>query len=472
MKYFLRTLFTILSIFLFSFDSLLAVLPPIKDGNNTVINISYADIGKSKRLNVGLNKVVILRVPSVVQDVLVSDPSKADVVMHSSNTMYLFGKDIGQANVILLGHDGKQILNLDITVEHDVVYLEATLRRFIPDSKINVEMVSGSVVLHGVVRNIQDSQRAVELAETYFAKNHRSSVNNIGGNHNRSQVINLLNISGEDQVTLKVTIAEVRREILKQIGFQYNIMRSATPGSGKGGAFFDQAGFSNFSVAGFLDKFAFEGVLRSLERANAIRTLAEPTLTAISGQSASFRSGGERLYQSQDRNGVANLSSHKYGVSLTFTPTVLSPGRIGLRIQTEVSEPSMSIGAGKVPEFRLRKAETTVELPSGGTIVLAGLLKDDIQQTRQGVPLLSKIPILGALFRQSDFVREEAEIFISATPFLVRPVAMNSLDRPDDHYAVENDSKSFFLNRVNKIYGTREEIESNNYKGAIGFIYK
>ncbi|XCD87111.1 type II and III secretion system protein family protein [Candidatus Liberibacter asiaticus] len=474
MRYLQRTFFTMMSIFLFSSNPSVAKLPPIKEANAAVINISDVEIGKGKKISIGLNKVIILQVPIDVQDVLVSDPTKADVVVHSPRTMYLFGKNVGQANVILIGHDGKQMLNLDILIERDIAHLEMTLRRFIADSNIRVEMVSDTVVLHGMVRTIQDSQRAVELSETFLSQSGRNQY----ANSSSKKVMNLLNIAGEDQVTLKVTIAEVRRDILKQIGFQHSITGSSSGPSKSfaadfGGKFVSEGG--DFSVKGVLDRFSFETVLHALERATAIRTLAEPTLTAISGQSASFTSGGQHLYKTvSSSTGATSVTTHDYGVVLHFTPTVLSPGRIGLRIQTEVSEPVIGVNAGDMPSYRVRKADTTVELPSGGTIVLAGLLKDDIQQLKEGIPLLSKIPILGALFRNSRFNREETEIFIAATPFLVKPVAMRDLSRPDDHYSVEDDAKAFFFNRVNKIYGPKEasEVEGQNYKGAIGFIYK
>ncbi|MEG8098924.1 type II and III secretion system protein family protein [Candidatus Liberibacter brunswickensis] len=471
MRYFQFAFFAI-NFFLLFFNNSFATSQLTKDRKASIIDISDADIGKNKRINVGLNKVIILRLPAVIQDVLVSDPNKTDVVMHSSNTIYLFGKDTGQANVILFGHDNKQVLNLDVSVARDVSYLESTLKRFIPDSKINVEMMSDTVVLHGIVRTIQDSQRAVELSDIFLSKSGSINHNYNGASNSSKKVVNLLNISGEDQVTLKVTIAEVRRDILKQIGFRHNIMSPASKTSSSFSGSLGDGGIGSFAVKSVLDRFSFESFLSSLERATAIRTLAEPTLTAISGQSASFRSGGERLYNTVNPQGVSNMTSHDYGVVLNFTPTVLSPGRIALRIQTEVSEPVLSVGSGDAPEFRVRKADTTVELPSGGTIVLAGLLKDDIQQMKSGIPLLSRIPILGALFRQNNFSREEAEIFIAATPYLVQPVPINDLSRPDDNYDVEDDTKSFFFNRVNKIYGTKEEIEKQNYKGAVGFIYK
>lgn len=471
MKNFQKTLLMLFVIFISSSNFLLAQSKLVGAKNASTIHIGDSAIGTSKNINIGLGKVVILHLPSRVQDVLVSDPTKADVVVHSSKTVYIFGKSVGQANVILIGHDEKKLLNIDIFIERDIRNLEMTFRRFLSGSNIHVEMLSDNLVLHGDVRTIQDSQHAVELSNMFLSNDRNNLYNNTASG---SKVINLLNIGAEDQVTLKVTIAEVRRDVLKQIGFQHTIS-SGGPSTGTqfGGSLGAQG--ADFAMTTILDRFTFKSVLNALERATAIRTLAEPTLTAISGQNATFKSGGTRLYRGVGVNGTSTITPHDYGVVLTFTPTVLSPGRIGLRIETEVSEPVLSVSATEEPEYRMRKADTTVELPSGGTIVLAGLLKDDIQQQRGGVPLLSKIPILGALFRNNSFSREETEIFISATPFLVKPVAMNELSRPDDNYDIENDAKAFLFNRVHKIYGPKEEAaqgNGQNYKGAIGFIYK
>ncbi|MBL0848661.1 MAG: type II and III secretion system protein family protein [Candidatus Liberibacter ctenarytainae] len=472
MKYFFQCiLVTFIGLFLISSTFSWAQLASAQSDRAAIVHINNSEIGKNKKIHLGLDKVVAFNLPVDLQDVLVSDPSKADVIVHSSRVIYLFGKSVGDANVILIGHSGKQILNINVSIERDIGGLESTLRRFISDSNIRVEMMSDNIVLHGIVRTVQDSQRAVELAHM-FISDHQP----IGRSDGKSKIVNLLNIEGDDQVTLKVTIAEVRRDVLKQIGFNH-VLNNGSHGHKNGIDTFSfgltDGGNSVFSMGAFLNQFSLQSVLKALEKAKAMRTLAEPTLTAISGKSASFTSGGERLYSNTNSTGSTSMIPHKYGVLLHFTPTVLSAGRIGLRIQTEVSEPVSGV-AGEAPEYRVRQADTTVELPSGGTIVLAGLLKDDIQQSSAGTPYLSKIPIVGSLFSSQMTERQETEIFISATPYLVKPVAAKELARPDDNYEVESDPKSFLLNRVNKIYGPKEAEKDSKqtYKGAIGFIYK
>ncbi|MBA5723932.1 type II and III secretion system protein family protein [Candidatus Liberibacter sp.] len=483
MKKLQRILRVFVGFFLIGADSAFSRVAEF-DGQANTISIGSSEIGKNKNIKIGLNKVLVLRLPLPARDVLVSDPSKVDVVIHAAQVIYVFGKGIGQANVFIFENDNsKEIIKLNIQVERDIGHLEGTLRRFIPDSEINVEMVSDNVVLHGSVRNIQDSLRAVELADAFIKQGGDQAIasSNIGRfnlHGNQSKIVNLLTIQEDDQVMVHLTISEVRREVLKQIGFTSSIHQSANGSSSSNNLEslefnFNDKALNTMTLGGALSSYAIKTMLGALEQAKAIRILAEPTVAAVSGKPAKFRVGGERLYHNVDKNGTVTMSSHEYGIMLNCTPTVLSSGRISLRIETEVSEPVQVAGEGS-GEYRTRKLETTLELPSGGSMVLAGLIKDDIQQTRSGVPVLSKIPILGSLFGSKKFDREETETIIIATPYLVKAVSKNDLVRPDDNFDVESDVKSFFLNRVNKIYGRKEESEKEkqNYQGAVGFIYK
>src|SRR5690606_23230907 len=258
-------------------------------------------------------------------------------------------------------------VSLDIEIERDISGLEANLRRFLPDSNIKVEIVSDNIVLTGSVRTPQDATQAARLANVFLTGGEATTRTEVATSQSsgdgavaiyaegrqNSQVLNLLTIEGEDQVTLKVTVAEIRREVLKQLGFDNTFTRQPsgtssgldvlTIGAGSGGL--------TGNIAGTIGRLGIETALSALEQANAIRTLAEPTLTAISGQSATFNSGGERLYSTTNSDGETILVPYEYGISLGFTPTVLSSGRISLRIQTRVSEP---VGAGNGVEYRKR----------------------------------------------------------------------------------------------------------------------
>ncbi len=226
-----------------------------------------------------------------------------------------------------------------------------------------------------------------------------------------------------------------------------------------------------------------------MEQSGVMKTLAEPTLTAVSGEKATFKVGGEyNLVTGQNvdsDNGALTYDIEKleYGIGLEFQPVVLSPGRISLKIRTQVSEPttegSVSLSAGgqrlgtNMLSIRKRLADTTVELPSGGSMMIAGLVRDDVRQAVGGLPGLAKLPVLGTLFRSRDFVRNETELVIIVTPYLARPVARSELSKPDDNFNAASDGAGMFLGRVNRVYGTMKTTKPDGrYHGVVGFIYK
>jgi len=467
-----------------SFAPSFLTVPSASAADSGVIRIAQGGVGIKRRLTIGLNKALVIDLPSDAHDILVADPSMADAVTRTSRRIYLFGKTVGQTNIFVFGPGGEEIVTLDVEIERDISGLEANLRRFLPDSNIKVEIVSDNIVLSGSVRTPQDSAKAAQLANAFLKGGEATtreitatSGNNSGDSaiyaegRQTSTVVNLLSIEGEDQVTLKITVAEIRREVLKQLGFDNTFTRT-TPSRNALDVLTVEAGTQglNGTIAGQIGKLGIETALSALEQADAIRTLAEPTLTAISGQAATFNSGGERLYSTTGVDGVTTVTPYQYGISLAFTPTVLSSGRISLRIQTRVSEPVLTTSAA---EYRKRDAETTVELPSGGSLALAGLIRDDISQSMKGTPVASKVPLVGALFRAKTYERNETELVIIATPYLVRPVNRNELSRPDDNFQPASDAESVFLGRVNKIYGRKEASPPPApYQGNVGFIYK
>jgi pilus assembly protein CpaC len=213
--------------------------------------------------------------------------------------------------------------------------------------------------------------------------------------------------------------------------------------------------------------------LRAFQQTGMLKVLAEPTLTAISGESASFLAGGQFPVPFTDGNGTTSISFKDYGVALAMTPIVLSDGRISLRMKTEVSQLSPENSVGDVPALTVRRAETTLELPSGGAMVLGGLLQDNVRQSISALPGLGKLPILGALFRSRDFQRSETELVIIATPYLVKPVARNQLATPDQGLTVPSDSQSTLLGRLNKVYGGNAAgAPGQQYQGRVGYIYE
>ena len=470
----------------------------------SVIKIKKTGPGVSKRVKLGLNKAIVIDLPTDAHDILVADPSLADAVTRTSRRLYLFGKKVGQTNIFVFGPNGEEIVAVELEIERDVTGLQAHLARFLPDSDISVEIISDNIVLTGSVRTPQDAAQAANLADIFLTGGEATTrVTTATGsadggsaainaeNRQKSQIVNLLKIDGEDHVTLKVTIAEVSRQVLKQLGFNSSI----TGGSGTFvnsnpanlGSLSTGLNFAQIA-SGSLNGRSISSYVNAMEQAGVMRTLAEPSLTAISGESAKFYVGGEfqvRDSVDYDDNGRATYTDREveYGIRLNFTPVVLSPGRISLKVQTEVSEPtfegSTSLqGASGNPgltrlSIKRREAETAVELPSGGSIVLAGLVKDDIRQAMSGYRGLSKLPVFGTLFRSRDFVRNETELVIIATPYIVKPVARNEIARPDDNFNAVNDGAGFFLGRVNRVYGRMEtELPPGRYHGVVGFIYK
>lgn len=495
--------------------------------NKNYLKISESSIGKSQTIKVGLNKSMVIDLPGDAHDILVASPGVADAITRTSRRIYIFAKQVGSTNIFIFDAAGRQLLSIDLQIERDISNLEENLKKYVPGSDIKVEIVNDNIILTGTVPTPQASSRVVQLARAFIsggeATTNQFNDNNFGGTagnggtvifdqeaRQESQIVNLLRIEAEDQVHLKVTIAEIQRTIVKQLGIDL-AATGLTAGNldlglltdnplGLGGLFANSQVGARYNSSG---GESVEGILRALDQAGVMRTLAEPSLTAISGETASFSVGGEYNIVGSGTNsgsfftdptvpsipGVpqteqsVSFSTVSYGVNLSFTPVVLAPGRISLRISTEVSEPTTegsaivgragSGGAITTPGIRRRQAETTVELPSGGSMVLAGLLRDDVRQAASGFPGLSKIPVLGTLFRSRDYQRSESELVIIATPYLVRPVARQELSRPDDNFQPTADGPANFLGRLNRVYGKVEgDLPEGRYHGKVGFIFK
>jgi pilus assembly protein CpaC len=471
-------------------------------------------VGANDQVKLGLNKSIVIDLPSDAYDILVANPSVADAVTRTARRIYVFGKAVGTTNIFVFGPKGEQIASFDLTIERDVAGLDAYLARFIEDSDITAEIINDNVVLTGTVQTPQDAAKAVALAEIFVKGGEattgafdKSSVSGggegsvvIGGSNQesrqKSSIVNLLKIIGDDQVTLKVTVAEISRSVMKQLGvsnvvrgsssngFSFSNVSEAVTGLGK------DLGNSGAGVTGSIGSAFLNSYLNAMEQTGVMKTLAEPTLTAVSGEKATFRVGGEynlvtdtsrvpddpstAINEAGDTFTVAKI---EYGIGLEFTPVVLSPGRISLKVRTSVSEPtidgSVNINQTGLISIRKRLADTTIELPSGGSMMIAGLVRDDIRQSIGGMPGLKNVPVLGALFRSRDFVRSQSELVIIVTPYLARPIARNKLAKPDDNFTVASDSAGIFLGKVNRVYGSMKTNRKNGqYHGVVGYIYK
>ncbi|RVC43653.1 MAG: type II and III secretion system protein family protein [Mesorhizobium sp.] len=466
----------------------------------------------TQRVKLGLNKSVVIDLPSDAYDILVANPAVADAVTRTARRIYLFGKAVGETNIFVFGPNGEQIVSLDLAVERDVAGLEDYLKRFLPTSEIKVELLNDNVVLTGTVDTPLDAKRAVDLATIFVSGGEATTgqysqtaaggsanggvdINNPDQERRVSKIVNLLQIIGDDQVTLKVTVAEVSRSVMKQLGV------NMVGNGGSNGITWGAVSSTNYGLGKPLSQSSglslgtaeLQSYINAMEQSGVMKTLAEPTLTAVSGEKATFKVGGEfNLITSRTSNtstdnqtGQITYTNDKleYGIGLEFQPVVLSAGRISLKVRTSVSEPTAEgattlEGGGALPgttllSIRKRLADTTVELPSGGSMMIAGLVRDDIRQAVSGLPGLAKIPVLGTLFRSKDFVRNESELVIIITPYLARPVARNELAKPDDNFNAPSDGAGMFLGRVNRVYGTMQTDRPNGrYHGVVGFIYK
>ena len=424
----------------------------------------------------GIGKSVVIDLPRDVKDVLVADPKIANAVIRSARRAYMIGVAVGQTSVFFFDGEGRQIAGFDIAVKRDLNGLRAALRQMFPESDIRIEGVGDGVVLSGTAANQVEAQQAYDVATR------------LAGD---TKVVNGIVVKGRDQVMLKVTVAEVQRDVIKQLGIDLS-------GSiGKGSAVVNFNTANPFTALGkTLSDTAIKGsfpnvtaTLRAMERAGVIRTLAEPTLSAISGESATFLVGGEfpipaGLSCDTTKSPPvcqAQVDFKKFGISMNFTPVVMSEGRISVKVMTEVSDLSsdnamvLSVpGAGQnltIPSIRVRRAETTVEIPSGGALAMAGLIQEQTKQQINGLPGLMELPILGTLFRSRDYVNRQTELMILVAPYIVRSVAQKDLSRPDDGFADASDPESNLMGRLNRIYGVAAPVDTRRpYHGKYGFI--
>jgi len=430
-------------------------------------------------LALGVGKSIVVDLPRDIKDVLVADPKIANAVVRSAQRAYIIGAAVGQTNIVFFDSAGQQIAAYDIAVKRDLNGLRAALKQTLPNADIQIEGLGDGVMLSGSAASPIEAQQAGDLAARLA-----------GG---ADKVVNSIAVRGRDQVMLKVTVAEVARSIIKQMGVDLSgslnygtsvvTFNNTNPFTANNAPLVP----GNAITGSFGSTPSVQATLRAMESAGVVRTLAEPNLTAISGESATFISGGEFpiptgvTCQSTTSGAIGQcvqtVSFKKFGISLNFTPVVLTEGRISLRVMTEVSEIStenaLSGGQGgtTIPSIKTRRAETTLEIPSGGAMAMAGLIQDQTKQAINGLPGLSQLPVLGALFRSRDYVNNQTELMVIVTPYIVRAVAQKDLSRPDDGFAAAADPQADLLGSINRIYGVPGRTEpAQNYRGTYGFI--
>ena len=498
-----------------------------QSAEQTAIRISQGGGATATTITLPLGKSAIIDLPVDARDVLLSNPDVADAVVRTARRAYIVGRAMGQTNAFFFDGEGRQIANLEIRVEPDVAPLNELLHRHMPDANITAEAINGSLVLTGSARSPAEADRASQMAERFLLPPN--------ANVDNPPIVNLIEVQGSEQVLVRVRVVEMSRTLVRQLGVNLNYTEIANqllsedafvnvasangfsvngallggltasggvaerilhpssltypsgvagdgftpPGAGGvGGYNYDNAGTPDliddtvtYGPADNRVSRQTDASIEAFERAGLLRVLAEPNLTAISGEAAKFLAGGEFPVPVKSDDGEISVEFKPFGVGLAFTPVVLSGGRISLKMSTEVSDLTSngSISTGdtpirnadgtttvirgiNIPALQVRRAETTVEMPSGGSLVMAGLIQESTRHAVEGLPGAMNTPILGQLFRSRDFINNETELVIIVTPYLVRPTSPDNLRSPDDGFANPSETESLLTGRLNAMY--------------------
>ncbi len=474
------------------------VYPVLDESNARLMTISTHAGSTHQRLTLSLDKAAVVQLDADAHDVLVSNPDLVDAVVRTPRRIFLLATKVGQTNAFFFDAQGKQILTLDIRVEKDVVDLSGLMKASFPNSAILVQALNDNVVLTGSVSSALESTRAADLASRFTG--------------DPKKVINMIGIAGGQQVMLKVRIAEMDRNIAKQFGVNLagaKIVGGSTPIAVStsnqfnlvGQALSDLSGAQAGQVCntaslalnplGALNgggvcnlQNNVQGQLKALERVGLVHMLAEPNLTAVSGETAKFLAGGEfPVPASRDRDGNVTIQFKQFGVGLSFTPVVVAPGRISLQLSSEVSElsntGSFTLSGGSstsgltIPALTVRRTATTIELPSGGSFAVAGLMQHNTKQVIDGFPGVKDLPVLGALFRSRDFADDTTELVVLVSAYLVEPTSEAALSVPTDGFIAPSDPETILLGRLNATYKKKDEKPMSPQASApVGFVVR
>ena len=482
--------------------------------NEQTVRVDIGGGGVSRSLSLPRGKSAVIELPVDARDVVVSDPKVAEVILSTPRRVYLLGQAPGQTDAVFFDGSGRQLLRLAVRVDQDTSAIAQTLNRLLPGAQIKIDAVNDNIVLSGLVPDAASADKAVRVAQGFTSK--------------PDNVLNMLTIAGRDQVMLKVKIIEVNRSVIKQLGFNLSAVTGAVgmpqysfginPTFGVNGnllggitggykldtkvqpehTIYDPVTQRTFTVVdrsnlistpqasiGKSGLNSASALMQAFERVGLVRTLAEPNLTAVSGESAKFLAGGEfPVPVSQDSSGRITVEFKQFGVGLGFSPVVLGPGRISMKVSTEVSEISNLNGFSStssssttlvIPGLNVRRVETTVELPSGGAIMLAGLLQNTTKQNLDSLPGLMQVPVLGALFRSRDFLNNESELVIIITPYIVKAASPDQLATPADGMVIASDLDTDLLGRLNKGFSKPAAAAGASgggvtYQGPFGYV--
>jgi pilus assembly protein CpaC len=430
-------------------------------------------------LNVPMNRAVVVESDAPFAEISIANPGIADIQTLSDKTIYVLGKAPGRTTMTILGVDGSLIANVEVQVAPDVAEFKERLRQILPGETIEVRTANDGIVLSGTVSSTAKLDRALDLAERYAPE----------------RVSNLMNVGGTQQVMLKVRFAEMQRSVAKNLSSSVGINSTDSKVGGALGTgiltegnninnLFDGDSATNvvsanpaegrFSLGFSAGSLEFAVLLEALESKGMVRTLAEPNLTALSGQEAKFLAGGEYPIPVAGGDNAITIEYKPFGVELSFTPVVIDEDIINLQIKAAVSsiDNSVTLEAGgfTINAFKRRETSTTVEMRDGESFAIAGLLQDDFRDLNGQVPWLGDVPVLGALFRSSEYQRSQSELVIIVTPHLVTPTRGEALALPTDRVRIPTERELFLFGNVTGGNGAAGEVARQDFSGSYGYV--
>lgn len=473
----------------------------VRDSRSAALDLR-SNVGPATPLEMAVGRTMAVPLNAPITDVIVANPSVVDVLVRGPRQVYVLGRGPGATNVFFIGRNGEVVLNAEILVSADLTAAKTVLSRLLPEANIDLRAVGQSVVMSGTVHSARDAADAQAVVEQFLgtgmpgglAATERAA-SGAGAEGDTAQafqtaagagggapagnvrVINALRIIGDQQVLLQVKVAEVQRTTLKALSVNVLSNNVASNLPFPAGEPFVRAVTGAMNAVG-VDNMAFD----VLERQGLIKVLAEPNLTAISGETANFLAGGLLPVPSDvDDEGNVRVTFREFGVSLSFTPVVLANNQLSLRIATEVSRvsdenalPFVIRGTGRevaIKGLSVRRADSTVTLPSGGSLMIAGMLQNDEINSFSGVPGLMDLPIIGALFRSHEFRSQRTELVVVVQAFRVRPIEFaKGLALPTDGFVPASDLDIYLLGRLHARYGGAVRGEALTIAGPMGYI--
>ncbi|MFO1143323.1 MAG: type II and III secretion system protein family protein [Amaricoccus sp.] len=437
----------------------LAILPTTATAPVLAFEMVQPPDEKSVEMVVGTGQLI--RVDQDFSSLFVANPEVADVEVKSPKLIYLTGVGVGETTLFAVDDNDNVLMSTRIRVTHNIAALQESIRNVAPGQAVKATTVDQSLVLTGSVATAEQAANIVQVANQFV--------------DDPLRVVNQMSVAAPTQVNLQVRIAEVTRGIDRQLGIQWNDLSLGING-GRIGFSGGKAVQGDYSAryGAIRGNFSIDVVLQALQEEGLVTIMAEPNLTARSGEAADFLAGGEYPYSTVSDNGT-NVQFKNFGIGLNFTPTVMDGSRISLKVATEVSDLDFT-NSQSVPALKTRRAETTVDLASGQSFAIAGLMENHSTQDNSGVPALGTMPVIGALFRSVGFKRGQTELVVIVTPVIVNPTSNRRIATPVDNFIPPNDVERILLGRVQgnprKVDQIQNSLGGKRLNGKSGFVFQ